>query len=139
MTPGVGGAVVVDTSAAVAILLGEPGGDDLAAHLGGAVSRFMSTASRVELDIVIEARLGPTGTDVAGRFVRDAAIECVDVDADIADRAVSAWRRFGKGRHRAALNFGDCFVYALAERTGLPLLCTGDDFAATHLDVIRGR
>lgn len=59
------------------------------------------------------------------------------MDAEAADRALGAWRRYGKGGHPAALNFGDCFSYALAERTGLPLLCTGDDFAATDLDVIR--
>lgn len=132
-------AVVVDTSAAVAILLDEPGRAELVGCLEGAASRLMSMASRVELGIVIEARLGPAGADVAGRFVRDGDIDCLDVDGDVAERALSAWRRYGKGRHRAALNFGDCFVYALAERTGLPIACTGDDFAATDLDVIPDR
>lgn len=55
------------------------------------------------------------------------------------ERALGAWWRYGKGRHRAALNFGDCFSYALAERTGFPLLCTGGDFAATDLDVVPSR
>lgn len=96
----------------------------------------MSAANRVELGMVIEARLGPAGMDLISRFLRDADIAVVAVDAEAADRALSAWRRYGKGRHRAALNFGDCFAYALAERTGLPLLCTGDDFAATDLEVI---
>ena len=82
----------------------------------------MSAASRVESGIVIEARLGPAGVDMLARFVRDAEIEVVAVDADTADRALSAWRRYGKGRHRAARNFGDCFVYALGERTGLPVM-----------------
>ncbi len=50
---------------------------------------------------------------------------------------MSGWRRYGKGRHPAALNFGDCFTYALAERTGYPVLCTGDDFAATGISVLR--
>ncbi len=86
---------------------------------------------------MIEARLGPAGADATSRFLRDVQIKIVAVDPDAADRALSAWRRYGKGRHRAALNFGDCFAYALAEQTGLPLLCTGDDFAATDLDVIR--
>ena len=129
--------MVVDTPAAVAVLLGEPGSDDLLGHLDRAAARLMSAATRVELGIVIEARLGPAGADVISRFLRDADIEIVDVDIDAADRALSAWRRYGKGRHRASLNFGDCFTYALAERTGLPLLCTGDDFAATDLEVIR--
>ncbi len=130
-------AVVVDTSAAVAVLLSEPGSDDLVGSLEAAAARLMSAATRVELGIVIEARLGAAGVDALSRFLRDAEIEIVVVDSDAADRALSAWRRYGKGRHRAALNFGDCFAYALAERTGLPLLCTGDDFAATDLDVIR--
>lgn len=130
-------AVVVDTSAAVAVLLSEPGSGDLVGSLEAATARLMSAATRVELGIVIEARLGAAGADAISRFLRDAEIEIAAVDSDAADRALSAWRRYGKGRHRAALNFGDCFAYALAERTGLPLLCTGDDFAATDLDVIR--
>jgi ribonuclease VapC len=127
------------TSAAAAVILSGPGSDDLVDCLERAVARLMSTASRVELGIVIEARLGPAGADAINRFLRDAEIETVPVDDDAADRALSAWRRYGKGRHRAALNFGDCFAYALAERTGFPLLCTGDGFAATDLDVIRRR
>jgi len=129
-------AVVVDTSAAVAIILNEPGSADLMGCLESAAARLMSTASRVELGIVIEARLGPAGMDAVSRFLRDAEIEIVTVDVDVADRGLGAWRRYGKGRHRAALNFGDCFTYALAEQTGHPLLYTGDDFAATDLDVI---
>jgi ribonuclease VapC len=129
--------LVVDTSAVVAILLGEPGSDELAAHLENAVARLMSAAIRVELGIVIEARLWPAGQDVVQRFLRDARIDVMPVDADMADRAMSGWRRYGKGRHPAGLNFGDCFTYALAEQTGHPVLCTGDDFAATDLAVLR--
>lgn len=130
-------AVVVDTSAAVAVILGEAGGDELAEHLENAVARLMSAAISVELGIVIEARFWPAGHDVVERFLRDAQVEIVPVDADLAARAMSGWRRFGKGRHPARLNFGDCFSYALAERSGHPVLCTGDDFAATDIDVIR--
>jgi ribonuclease VapC len=131
------GSLVVDTSAVVAIILGELGGDQLAAHLEGAVARLMPAAIRVELGIVIEARLWPAGQDIVDRFLRDAKIDIVPVDADLADRAMSGWRRYGKGRHRAGLNFGDCFTYALAERTGHPVLCVGDDFAATDIAVVR--
>ena len=131
------GSVVVDASAAVAIILGEPGGEELAAHLESALARLMPAAVRVELGIVIEARLWPAGQDVVERFVRDAKVDIVPVDADLAARAVSGWRRYGKGRHPAGLNFGDCFTYALAERTGHPVLCTGDDFAATDMTVLR--
>jgi len=128
---------VVDTSAAVAILLGEPGSEELAVHLETALACLMPAAVRVELGIVIEARLWPAGQDVVDRFLRDAKIDIVPVDADLAARAMSGWRRYGKGRHPAGLNFGDCFTYALAERTGHPVLCTGGDFAATDIAVVR--
>jgi ribonuclease VapC len=131
--------LVVDTSAAVAVILGDPGGDEIAAYMENALSRLMPAAIRVELGIVIEARLWPAGQDVVDRFLRDAKIDIVPVDADMAARAMSGWRRYGKGRHRAGLNFGDCFTYALAERTGHPVLCVGDDFAATDVAVVRPR
>jgi ribonuclease VapC len=129
--------LVVDTSAAVAIVLGEPGSEELAVHLENALARLMPAAIRAELGIVIEARLWPAGQDVVERLLRDAKIDIVPVDAELAARAVSGWRRYGKGRHPAGLNFGDCFTYALAERTGHPVLCTGDDFAATDVAVVR--
>jgi ribonuclease VapC len=129
--------LVVDTSAAVAVILGEPGSDVLAARLEEALVRLMSATMRVELGIVIEARLGPAGQDIVDRFLRDAKVDIVAVDADLASRAMSSCRRYGKGRHPAGLNFGDCFTYALAERTGHPVLCTGDNFAATDIAVVR--
>ena len=137
MTQPTRGSLVVDTSAAVAIILGEPGSDELAARLDDALARLMPAAIRVELGIVIEARLWPAGQDVVDRFLRDAKIDIVPADADLAARAMSGWRRYGKGRHPAGLNFGDCFTYALAERTGHPVLCVGDDFAATGIPVAR--
>lgn len=137
MTAPFDGPVVVDTSAAVAVILAEAGSEELLAHLERASVRFMSTATRVELGLVIEGRFGSSGIDVVERFMRDARIDLVGVDEDAAHRALGAWRRYGKGRHRAALNFGDCFSYGLAERTGRPLLCTGEDFAATDIAVLR--
>lgn len=129
--------LVIDTSAAVAVILGEPGSEELAIRLEESLTRLMSAAIRVELGVVIEARLWPGGQDVVDRFLRDAKIDIVPVDADLAARAMSGWRRYGKGRHPAGLNFGDCFTYALAERTGHPVLCTGDEFAATDITVVR--
>jgi ribonuclease VapC len=129
--------LVVDTSAAIAVIFGEQGSEELAGHLENALTRLMPAAIRVELGIVTEARLWPAGQDVAERFMRDAKIDIVPADADLAARAMSGWRRYGKGHHPAALNFGDCFTYALAERTGHPVLCTGNDFAATDITVIR--
>jgi len=139
LTEPTGRSLVVDTAAAVAVILGEPGGDEVTAYLQEALARLMPAATRVELGIVIEARLWPGGQDIVDRFLRDARIEIVPVDAELAARAMSGWRRYGKGRHRAGLNFGDCFTYALAEQTGHPVLCTGDNFAATDVTVVRPR
>lgn len=128
---------MVDTSAVVAILFDEDGSADLISALSTSDARLISAATLVELGIVVEARLGPAGIDVVSRFMRDSAVDIVAVDGDTAERALSCWRRFGKGHHRVALNYGDCFSYALAEVTGFPLLCTGNDFAATDLDIFR--
>ena len=127
--------LVIDTSAAVALLSGETAGADVIGALDGEGSRLMSAGSLVELGIVLEARFGPVGLGIVERFLREAEIEVVPIDHEQAGAAVSAWRRFGKGRHTAGLNLGDCFTYALAEVTGLPILCIGDDFARTDLPV----
>ena len=95
------GSLVVDTSAVVAIILGERRSKELAVHLENAITRLMSPAIRVELGIVIEARFWPAGQDIVDRFLRDANIDIVPVDADLAARAMSGWRRYGKGRHPA--------------------------------------
>ncbi|MGH9152582.1 MAG: type II toxin-antitoxin system VapC family toxin [Acidimicrobiales bacterium] len=131
--------LVVDTSAAVAILFDEAGAGDVLAAIGDADPRLLSAATLVELGIVVEARLGRAGGDVVDRFLRDGDIEVVEVDRTQADRAIEGWRRFGKGRHPAALNLGDCFAYGLAMATGQPVLCVGDDFARTDADVLPAR
>jgi ribonuclease VapC len=89
--------------------------------------------------LFVDAPRLPGGQDVVDQLLRDAKIDVVPVDADLAARAMSGWRRYGKGRHPAGLNFGDCFTYALAEQTGHPVLCTGDSFAATDVTVVGSR
>jgi ribonuclease VapC len=131
------GGLVVDTSAVIAILTGESGADWLIATLSDARRRFMAGATYLELGIVIETRLGPVATGAAGRFIRDSDVELVAVDPITAERALEGWRLFGKGRHPAALNYGDCFTYGLAAELGLPVLCVGDDFARTDVEVLR--
>ncbi|SRR6266545_1490166 len=128
-------ALVVDTSAAVAILTSEPDADELIERLSSATALLMSTATLLELSIVMEARLGPAGQGVVERFIRDSEIDLVAVDRNHVDRALEGWRRFGKGRHKAALNFGDCFSYALSVATGHLLLYVGDDFPLTDVPV----
>ena len=120
----------------VAILTGEPGGDWLAAQLAEADERLMSAPTALELGIVLEAR-SPSATGILRRTLRDAEITVMPFGDELAQRALDAWRRFGKGRHPAALNFGDCCSYALAEATGCPILCVGDDFSRTDLAVLR--
>lgn len=128
-------AVVVDTSALVAVLLGERTRDWIVTQLLAADLRVMAAPTAVELGIVLEARV-PAAVGMGRRALRDARIAIEPFDDELAGRAVDAWRRFGKGRHPAALNYGDCFTYALAEQTGYPILCTGADFGRTDLPTL---
>src|SRR5437868_4926422 len=126
--------MVVDTSAMVAILLREPDADIYSRRLAEALHRVMSAVTRVELAFVIEGRYGETGRAGLERSLRDARIEIAAVMPQHAEIAIEAFRRFGKGRHRAALNIGDCFSYALAKAMDLPLLFKGDDFLHTDVE-----
>lgn len=128
--------VVVDTSALMAIMLREPSRVWLRQQLNQSGQRVMAAPTALEFGIVMEARM-PEMTDMHTRALRDGRVVVVDFTAELADRGLQAWRRFGKGRHPAALNFGDCCTYALAEESGLPILCTGNDFAQTDLPVLR--
>ena len=125
--------MVIDTSALVAVLLQEPNAARMARAIESGSPRLLSAASLLEASIVIESRKGEAGGRELDLLVYRAAIEVVPVDQDQAEIARLAWRRFGKGRHPAGLNFGDCFAYALAKSRELPLLVDGDDFAQTDL------
>lgn len=126
--------IVVDTSAIVAVLFGEEGIAELELRLLEERC-VMSAATRVELGIVIEAKTGSAGTQLLEELLGRLAIEVAPVDAELAEEAFVAWRRFGKSRHQAGLNFGDTFSYALARRLGQPLLFVGDDFSHTDVTV----
>jgi ribonuclease VapC len=125
--------MVIDTSALLAILQDEPERRAFNEAIEAAASRAMSVATFVEVSIVIESRHGAAGLRELDHFVDRAGIELVSVDAEQGRVARAAWSRFGKGRHPAGLNFGDCFAYALARVLGEPLLCKGDDFARTDI------
>ncbi len=113
--------IAVDSSVLVAVVLGEPEAEGLLAALQ-AQPAVLSAVNLVEASIVVESRQGLDTID-----------EVAPVDAELSAEAVEAWRRFGKGRHPAGLNVGDCFAYALAHSRGLPLLFTGNDFTQTDI------
>lgn len=125
--------MVIDTSAVLAILQDEPERSAFNARIAAADTRLLSAASLVELSIVLEARFGADGQGDLDLFLSTAGIEIVAVDRDQAELARRAFSRYGTGRHRAGLNFGDCFAYALAKGSGFPLLFKGNDF--THTDL----
>lgn len=126
--------MVIDSSALMAVLLREPGSDLIAAAIETATPRLISAATLLEISIVIESRKGEAGGRELDLLLYRAEIEVVPVDQDQAELARIGWRRFGKGRHPAGLNFGDCFAYALAKSRQLPLLFCGKDFARTDVD-----
>ncbi len=125
--------MVIDPSAILAILLGEPEAEEMAQAIADGSPRLLSAAGFLEASIAIEARRGEEGARDLDLFIYRAGLEIVPVDAEQAEVARLAWRRFGKGRHPASLNFGDCFSYALAKVTGSPLLFKGGDFSRTDL------
>jgi ribonuclease VapC len=126
--------MVIDTSALVAILQREPERRAFLEAIEAADARLMSVATFVEISIVIEARHGAEGVRDLDHFIARAGIELMPVDAEQGTEACGGFRRFGKGRHRAGLNYGDCFSYALAISRGVQLLFKGDDFG--HTDVM---
>jgi ribonuclease VapC len=128
--------MVIDTSAVVAILQGERERRQFLEAIESAESRRMSVATLVEISVVMEARYGAEGVRDLDRFVDRAVIELVPLDSEQGHAAREAFSRFGKGRHRAGLNYGDCFSYAMATVFGEPLLCKGDDFSHTDIVVV---
>ena len=125
--------MVIDTSALVAVLFDEPERDEFIRRIATASRRLISAGTLLESSIVVESRRG----EVAGReldlFLHRADVQTVAVNEEQVLLARAAWRRYGKGRHAAGLNFGDLFAYALARAGGEELLYKGDDFARTDL------
>jgi ribonuclease VapC len=125
--------MVIDTSALLAILQDEPERRAFNEAIEAAEARVLSAASFVEVSIVLESRFGTEGLRDLDLFIERADIEIATVDAEQARMARRAFSQFGKGRHRAGLNFGDCFAYALAMVLGEPLLFKGNDFPQTDV------
>lgn len=130
--------MVLDSSAIMAILLLEPEAAEFIQAIAQASRRLISAATLVELAIVAETRRGKAGAQDVDHFIAAANIEIMPFDNAQAIVARDAWRRFGRGKHRAGLNFGDCFAYALAQAHNDILLFKGDDFAHTDVKALRG-
>ncbi len=128
--------MVIDTSAVAAILFDEPDAPLFEQAVERDAVRLMSAATFVELSVLVESRLGEAGGRELDLMVYQAGIEVSPLTREQAELARRAFRRFGKGRHPAALNFGDCFSYALAQATGEALLFKGGDFSRTDVAVV---
>lgn len=128
--------MVIDTSALIAIL----GQENDASNYAGAIQqdrvRLVSVVSALEASIVVESRKGPAGGRDLDLLLHQAQVEIVAFSAEQLELAKAAWRRYGKGRHPAGLNLGDCCTYALAKVSGEPLLAKGEDFPKTDLRLV---
>ena len=128
--------MVIDTSALIAILLGEQDAEALARAIARDPKRLISAFTGLETAIVIEAKKGEAGGRELDLLLHHAVIEIVSMNPDQCQIARLAWRTYGKGRHTAGLNIGDCCSYALARYSGEPLLFKGDDFAKTDIQSV---
>jgi ribonuclease VapC len=124
--------IAADTSALVAVVLGEGDAEHFLAALRSALVTISSVSFREAL-IVTEARQGPDAGRDLELLVTGVVDRIAPVDEAHARAATAAWRRFGKGRHPAGLNLGDCFAYATASLANLPRLFTGNDFTQTDV------
>jgi ribonuclease VapC len=125
--------MVIDSSALIALLQSEPEADRILEALVQFEERHISAATVLEASIVLAARFGESADKELDILLHKADIETVSLTSEQTELAREAWKRFGKGRHAAALNFGDCFSYALAKSLGAPLLFVGDDFGKTDI------
>lgn len=126
--------MIVDTSALVAVVLQEPGFDELITKLTRSSSTGIGTPTLAELGLVLASRLRADPRDLIIRLLDEFSITEVPFGEEHWREAVDAHQRFGRGRHVAKLNFGDCLTYAVARLAGEPLLFVGDDFTATDLE-----
>jgi ribonuclease VapC len=127
--------VILDSSVIVAVALREAGYEELVGKMRSADTLGIGTPTLTEAGMVLSSRLGVEPQALLDRFLRDFGVVPVAFGEQHWREALEAFRRFGKGRHPAALNFGDCLSYAVARLAGHPLLCVGDDFPRTDIQV----
>lgn len=129
--------MIVDSSALVAILLRESGWEELVDLIAAAASCGVGTPTLAETGIVLAVKIGPPARSLLARFLQESAMTTVPFADGHWPVAVEAYARFGKGRHSANLNFGDCLTYAVARLADQPLLFVGDDFGKTDVVAVR--
>lgn len=125
--------MIIESSAILAVIGREPGCERIVHQLAASPETRIGAPTQLETGIVLTARFGPRGKTALARFLQENSVQTVAFDEAHASAALDAYSRFGKGRHPAGLNFGDCCTYAVASLTGEPLLCVGDDFPKTDL------
>lgn len=125
--------MVIDSSALMAVLFGETEAGDFIEALAFPGRKFLSSVNKLEAMIVVEARKGEAGSAALARLLATVEVETIPFDSGQAEIAMAAWRRFGKGRHAAGLNLGDCAAYALASTLNDSLLFKGGDFSKTDV------
>jgi ribonuclease VapC len=126
--------MILDSSAVVAVALREPDHERVLAALGSASRLGIGAPTLVETTIVLSARLGRDARGLVSRFLLEGDVAVVPFTDAHFGVALDAWLRYGRGRHPAGLNFGDCLAYATARLTREPLLFTGDDFTRTDIE-----
>ena len=127
--------MIVDSSAVVAIHMREPGADELMRKIAGAEPCGIGAPTLLETTIVLSARSGQDARVLVARFLEEMGIVTIAFGEEHWRVAMDAFIRFGKGRHPAGLNFGDCMSYATAILAGQPLLCVADDFSKTDIEL----
>ena len=128
--------MILDSSAVVAVLLAEPEHEAIVDRLIQDQQPAIGAPTLTECGIVLGARLGTLGKTLLARFVQETPLAVIPFGPDHWIAAIDAFLRFGKGRHPAALNFGDCMAYATAQLANVPLLCVGNDFVRTDLRLV---
>ena len=124
-----------DSSAILAVLLREPGFEVIVDRIATADALSVGAPTITETGIVLENRIGKGARSVIIHFMHEWKIDVIAFREDHWQEAVAVYARYGKGKHKASLNFGDCMTYAVAKLSGQPLLCTGEDFRKTDLEI----
>ncbi len=125
--------MVIDSSALIAVVRGEPESQRFLQAMRASFPRLVAAPTVLEASVVMLSRFGEIGLSDLQDLLNQTSAQVAPFTETHVGRAIEAFRRFGKGRHPAGLNFGDCFSYALAEATGEPLLYKGEDFSKTDI------